>query len=275
MTDDQTADECGICLEKLTAAVTLPCKHKFCAGCLDGWKSKFGSFKVDDKEEKSKSCPLCRTKIPPSKDMLIQLKYYRAQVHEFEDKGDTTSERYINRVKQMKELEAQIGDYDGEGLDYDDNMEIPAYIVDAVEENNLSKILSWLDSPVDMKKLNARDPNHLNSTLVHLAIGADNSDLLSILLQYGADVNVLDANGYNALMYASLNMTKLMNSGGFEQAKILLEWGAEISLPPNVARTVQDKFESNRDAFIQFLIQFGDTKLANLFHQSLGVEDVR
>jgi len=37
MADDQTVDECGICLEKLTAAVTLPCKHKFCADCLDGW----------------------------------------------------------------------------------------------------------------------------------------------------------------------------------------------------------------------------------------------
>ena len=57
MADDQTTnDECGICMETLTAAVTLPCTHKFCADCLDGWKSKFGSA---TKKEKSKSCPLC------------------------------------------------------------------------------------------------------------------------------------------------------------------------------------------------------------------------
>jgi len=54
MTDDQTVnDECGICLETLTAAVTLPCTHKFCADCLDGWKSKFGSSLLN-KKEKSK-----------------------------------------------------------------------------------------------------------------------------------------------------------------------------------------------------------------------------
>ena len=80
MTDDQTAnDECGICLDKLTAAVTLPCTHKFCASCLDGWKSKFGAQKFGSslKKERRKSCPLCREKIPPSKDVFILLEWNR------------------------------------------------------------------------------------------------------------------------------------------------------------------------------------------------------
>ena len=114
MTDDQTVDECGICLETLTSPVTLPCNHKFCADCLDGWKSKFGSSL---KEEKSKSCPLCRENIPPSKDMLIQLDYHRRQERELEAAGDTTSQTYMEQVKHIKRLEAEIGDYDGKGLE--------------------------------------------------------------------------------------------------------------------------------------------------------------
>ena len=97
--DDTADDECGICLEKLTAAVTLPCAHKFCASCLDGWKSKFGSLL---KKEKSKSCPLCREKIPPSKDMLMQLEFYRKYKRKLEARGDTTSQHYISQVLCIK-----------------------------------------------------------------------------------------------------------------------------------------------------------------------------
>ena len=107
--DDQTSnDECGICLETLTAAVTLPCNHKFCADCLDGWKSKFFS---NDKKERSKACPLCRKKIPPSKDMLIQLNFHRTQKRKLEAIGDTTSHDYMIHVEQIKRLEAEIGTY--------------------------------------------------------------------------------------------------------------------------------------------------------------------
>ena len=119
MADIQTGEECGICLEELTAAVTLPCNHKFCASCLDGWKSKFGDYHYL-KKEKSKSCPLCREKIPPSKDMLIQLEYHRANKLEFETRGETSSEAYLTCVRHIKRLEAEIGDYNGEVVYYDD-----------------------------------------------------------------------------------------------------------------------------------------------------------
>ena len=121
--DDQTInDECGICLETIKAAATLPCKHKFCASCLDGWKSKFGSSL---KAEKSKSCPLCREKIPPSKDMLIQLEFHRNLLRKIEGKGDTTSETYRVQVEHVNDLEEAIGDYEGEGIDYDRCIELP------------------------------------------------------------------------------------------------------------------------------------------------------
>ena len=172
MTDDQTAnDECGICLDKLTAAVTLPCTHKFCASCLDGWKSKFGAPKFGSslKKERSKSCPLCREKIPPSKDVFILLEWNRKKKLTLEEKGETSSEAYMNHLGQIKQLEAQIGDYDGEGLDYNDNMEMPKYIYDALESNNNKRVIKWLGSPADKKKLSARYPDHVNSTLVDIS----------------------------------------------------------------------------------------------------------
>ena len=100
-------------MNTLTAAVTLPCTHKFCAACLDGWKSKFSSVYSENKEEnKSKLCPLCRKRIPPSKDVIIQLEYHRTQKRELEARSDTTSQRYMNALKDIKELEVEIGDYD-------------------------------------------------------------------------------------------------------------------------------------------------------------------
>ena len=258
----------AVCLETLTAAVTLPCKHQFCANCLDGWKSKFGSSL---KKERSKSCPLCRKRIPPSKEMIMQLDALRKlKKREFEDKGETTSEHYMYVVNRIKDLEAEIGDYDGEGLDYDDGcMDVPNEIFKALKKNNMKKVMKWLGSPVDKKKLSARYPDHVNSTLVHLAILTANSDLLSILLQYGADMNASDANGFNPLMNVN---TKMKSSGvGIELAKILLEWGTEISLPRKIVHTLDNKVRlSERDAFIVSIIDYGNTKLANLISSEFG-----
>ena len=270
MADDQTTvdDECGICLMTLKAAVTLPCTHKFCADCLDGWKSKFGAPRFEDdmiQEERSKSCSLCRKRIPPSKDMMIQLEFHRTYVHKLEAIGDTTSESYMTHVRHLKRLEAEIGDYEGKGLDYDGYIELlPGYIFEAVIKNDIESVMDWLGSPVDKKKLSARYPDHLNSTLVHAVICNTRTDLLSILLQYGADVNALDAKGYKPLMFA----TKLIR---FEQAKILLEWGAEISLPNNTEKVVHEECGvSVRDAFIQTCSMRGNNKLANLLSSEFG-----
>ena len=258
--DDKTADECGICLESLNTAVTLPCNHKFCADCLDGWKTKFGSSL---KEERSKSCPLCRERIPPSKDMMIQLDYHRRRKRELEANGDTTSQHYLDHLKDIKQLEEEIGTYDGAGLDYDGCIELqPEYIYDAVKTSDTKRVLDWLGSPVDKKRLNSRYPDYMNYTLVHMAIDTANSDLLTILLQYGADVNALDAEGWNPLILTTVD--------DFEKAKILLEWGAEIILPRNVSHIQDKRGISNKDAFIHFAIKTGANKLTKLISSEFG-----
>ena len=261
MTDDQKAnDECGICLETLTAAVTLPCNHKFCADCLHEWKSKFGSSPLKIKEEKSKSCPLCRKNIPPSKDMMIQLDYLRKVKRDLDAKGETTSSTYKQVILNIKRLEEDIGDYDGEGLlDYDGCIELPKYIYDAVGTNDIKRVMKWLGSPVDMNRLNARYPGQLNANLVHLASYTDNSDLLSILLQYGAGVNAVDAQGWNPLIF-----TSTIKRVDLDGAKILLEWGVEISFRDKVGFY-------NKDEVIEIMIEFGNTKLANLVSSEFGV----
>jgi len=123
----------------------------------------------------------------------------------------------------------------------------------------MKKVVKWLGSPVDKKRLNARDSDHVNSTLVHAAVMIDNSDLLSILLQYGADVNALNANGFSPFMLATQTC--------LEQAKILLEWGAEISLPRSVS---VPHGLSKKEAFVRAVIDDQNTKLANLVSSEFG-----
>jgi len=100
------------------------------------------------------------------------------------------------------------------------------------------------------------------SSLTHLASNRGNSDLLSILLQYGADVNALNAKGWNLLMLATVD--------GFELAKIVLEWGAEMSLPRSFSHLQEKIGLSNRDAFIQACILSGNNKMANLVSSEFG-----
>ena len=103
------------------------------------------------------------------------------------------------------------------------------------------------------------NPDYLNSTLVHLACYMANSDLISILLQHGADVDALNANGFTPLVLAT--------KAGLEPAKILLEWGAGKFLPGFDLHVQEEAKLSNRDAFIHVC---DNTKLANLISSEFG-----
>jgi len=73
-------DCCSICLEVLgDPIVELPCHHKFCASCLNQWRSKFDI-------QSTKTCPECRRQIPPTKDMIRQMKLYEQKLAQLRER---------------------------------------------------------------------------------------------------------------------------------------------------------------------------------------------
>ena len=177
-------EECGICLDALTNPVALPCSHNFCSECLNGWRSKYGVKSGED--EMDRKCPMCREQIPPTKEMVAQLKCWRTLKSKYERDGDVFSQYYMNAKHQVEFFEREIGDWT-QTIDYaddDDNkLMLPENICEAACKNDIQKVLSWLGPPpVDKRRVNARCPDQLDFTLVFAAVLSCNSVLLSILL---------------------------------------------------------------------------------------------
>jgi hypothetical protein len=159
-------------------------------------------------------------------------------------------------------LENEIGDWT-ETIDYsDDNKEyvvLPTDIgINAVMTNDIQKVLNWLGPlSVDKQRINARIPSLMDFTLVHIAVVSKNSDLLSILLQLGANVDAVAATGWTPLLRVSLQSQPKYYDA---QARLLLEWGAEISNCPT----------ATKDEFIANALNQGNGKLANLLESEFG-----
>ena len=134
---------------------------------------------------------------PPFREMVTQLKFWRDRKSAMEAEGDTFSRKNMRVKIMVEELEHEIGDWT-ETIDYSDTKYcvLPTDICIAVKKNNIQKVLNWLGPPpVDKQRVNAKDPDRMDDTLVHCAVHSQNSDLLSILLQLGADVDQVDATG--------------------------------------------------------------------------------
>ena len=190
--------------------------------------------------------------------MVAQLKFLRKHKSWLEEKGDVFSEDYMMMKLRLEKMEDEVGDWT-ETIDYsgDDNdcMVLPTDIWEAAKYNNTQKILNWLGPlPVDEQRLNAKNPEKLDTTLVHGAVLHQHSDLLSILLQFGADVDPVDATGRTpfALMAESPEH--------YEQTRLLLEWGAEIT----------SNATYSKDVFIEVSLQHGNSKFANLLQSEFG-----
>ena len=166
---NEEEEECGICLDALTNPVVLPCSHIFCSECLNGWRSKYGVLYKSKDDNMDRKCPLCRERIPPSKEMVVQLKSFRIAKIGMEARGDVFSQQYTRIKSDIEKLEREIGDWT-ETIDYsaDDNKtELPIGIYVDAMDSNVQKVLNWLGQPpVDKQRLNARNPE-LDATLVH------------------------------------------------------------------------------------------------------------
>ena len=67
-----------------------------------------------------RKCPLCREKIPPTKEMVTQLKCWRKRKSDMGAEGDIYSENYKIAKSEIERLERAIGDCT-ETIDYSDN----------------------------------------------------------------------------------------------------------------------------------------------------------
>ncbi|KAL9178348.1 hypothetical protein ACHAXT_001776 [Thalassiosira profunda] len=222
-------EECGICLDKLTAPVALRCGHSFCDECLDGWRSKFGDAALrHDTDVWEKGCPLCREKLPPSKEMVAQLHTLRLLMEEVKEVGD--EEEYLEHKAEYEDFKAKIGDYDESDVIGDEeqySVDLPEEMAGFTENNDIRSVVNWLGVPVDKKRLGAGSSMD-RMTMLHLTtIFKGCIPMMTVLLQFGADVNCLDASEHppfeTAIMKFGREPTDLL-----KKCKLLLQWGAEI-----------------------------------------------
>ena len=204
-----------------------------------------------------RKCPLCREKIPPSKEMVTQLKYWRLRKSQMEAEGDIFSQEYMIAKSEVEKLEREIGDCT-ETIDYSDEdnnyVILPMDISKAARENNIQKVLDWLGPPpVDKQRVNARCPDHLDFTLMFAAVLRCHSALLSILLQLGADVDSVCAVG-------GTPFGACFRPEFYAQARVLLEWGSEIS----------NNSVISKDEFITKALRNGNSSLVNLLKSEFG-----
>jgi hypothetical protein len=175
-----------------------------------------------------------------------------------EARGDVFSQSYMSIKSFIEKCEREVGD-GTETIDYSEDGDkeyvvLPKDIFDAALANDIQKVLNWLGPPpVDSQRVNARCPDYLDYTLVFYAVWNKNSDLLSILLQLGADVDPVTSDGATPL-------SMCYEPEYYEQARLLLEWGAEISNCPT----------RSKDEFIERVLKCGNTQFANLLKSEFG-----
>ena len=196
---------------------------------------------------------------------MLQLKTCREVRSVFEAGGDTSSEDYMNLLTKLMALEKDFGDWEGDILEYtkEERMALPFDICKAVGRGDIPTVLNWLGPlPVDKLRLNARMESNNDMTLLFHAIMFNNFDLMSILLQSGADVNYQSANGSTPLFHAAGQPEH------YEKARLLLEWGAEYVISPEAIMT-QEKGLTDKELFIRTLVGI-NTKLTPLIKSEFG-----
>ena len=256
--DVVTETTCGICLEDPKDPLDLPCGHSFCDGCLGEWRSRYGV-----EEDMRRKCPICRARIPPSKDMVETLRTLRGEKQWLEDNNETSSEHYHQACQLLKEAEENIGaDWDGVTVLQDNNDElavvIPDYIEKAIVEGNIKTVLRWIDADRTEDRVNA-SAIILGVPALALASMRSHLTLMALLLQLGANVDARDSSGAAAIGHIFNNVT-LASGDPITMTRLLLSWGA----------TFFPGRECSREFCVFRATDYGKLKLANLIESELG-----
>ena len=223
--------ECAICLEEATNPVILPCRHSFCDGCLNNWRSKFGDVGFLDANEARelwcKGCPMCRAKIPPTKEMIAQLQSYRECMER--SKEDDDNEGYLMWQARYERLKANIGEYDEKDvIGRYGSIQLTENLAAFVKGNDIHSIMNWIGVPADKERLEAGYPLLSYKTMLHLAAMEGSLEAITVILQAGADINSTDANGTTPFCSAIVDYKNKQGSSTLETCKLLMEWGAIV-----------------------------------------------
>ncbi|EJK57092.1 hypothetical protein THAOC_22904 [Thalassiosira oceanica] len=225
--DAVTELTCGICLEDSKDPLSLPCGHSFCAGCLDEWRSRYGV-----NEEMRRKCPICRARIPPSKEMVTALQTYQAEKQRMEDKNETSSEKYYCVCRALELMKEKVGaDWDGVTVLEDNNdtppVVMPDYIYKATAKGDIKSVLRWISLDRTEDRANAiSKTERLGLSALQLAAMGIQTALVTLLLQLGADIDYRNCQGSSAISIV------LYSRGGAENTsdliRLLLSWGASF-----------------------------------------------
>ena len=229
--DVVTEKTCGICLEDSKDPLNLPCGHSFCDGCLGEWRSPFGV-----KQEMRRKCPICRARIPPSKQMVETLFAYRAGKQKLEDDNKISTEFYRGMCHSLKQAEERVGaDWDGVTVLEDNNdkppIVMPVYVRQAIRKGDIKSVLRWINANRAEDRVNATaSAEFMAMPALCIAAGSSGCNqlaLMTILLQLGANVDARDNTGCTALGH-------IVSNGAFalglqaRGSRLLLSWGASF-----------------------------------------------
>ena len=254
-----TDSTCGICLEDSKDPLNLPCGHSFCEGCLNGWRSRYG---VD--EEMRRKCPICRGRIPPSKEMVTTLLRWRAEKQRMEVNNETSSRNYRQACAFLEQAEEKVGkDWDGVTVleDRNDNKQpvvMPDYVLVAIKRGDNKSVLRWISADRTEDRASAiAGAEMVGMSALMLANMDGNFTLMTLLLQLGANVDYRICQGYSSI---GLMMSKALSGDVSGGVNLLLSWGA--SFFPDEGCSREDYIREARKA--------GKRKLANLLESELG-----
>ncbi|EJK70684.1 hypothetical protein THAOC_07937 [Thalassiosira oceanica] len=233
---------CAICLEDARDPLDLPCGHSFCDGCLDQWRSRYGVT-----EEIRGKCPICRARIPPSKEMADVILSYRNIKQMLEDNNQTSSENYDFLCQALAQNVERVGeDWDGVTVLHDNNdkqtLRMPDFIWKAIQKPFIKTVLKWINANPTEDRVNAISrPGLMGAPALSVAAAiAYQLTLTTLLLQLGAYVDIRDSQGATAIAlvvagpdrsaFVLVGQTPAATRGAVNKmAKLLLSWGAEES----------------------------------------------
>ncbi len=97
-------------------------------------------------------------------------------------------------------------------------------LVKAVNERDYTTVNGMLLANTDKSLLKERD--RAGRTILHYAAAKGNTDILSLILTYGPEINALDKDGQSPIFYA-------VNKAYEKNTKMLIESGANVNIANN------------------------------------------